>query len=394
MDESNNKQSHHFSFAGEGFEYFKIWIVNILLSIITLGIYSAWATVRTKRYFYSNTFLDDSTFDYHATGWSILKGRIIAVVVFLIYILTVQVSPLASGVFPLILMLVLPLIIWSALRFNARMSSYRNIKFDFIGSCFDIYKYVLLIPAIPVIIGLTVGVFGALNQMMYLVGIALFFTVVATFIIIPWTQALFSSYFLNNLQFGQGQFSAKISTAFYYKTYGKAFGIALFGSAMAVGVSFLLVTSLGLDVAQVFTPNGLDPATKKEMLFAAAPSFLFLYISLFIVMTVVRSYIQIIINNYTFSQLKLDTIAEFSANYSLWRFMQLQSINILLLVFTSGLAYPWVKVRIANFTVDGLTFITTTDLSEYVDEQKIKRKALGDELGEAFDTNVDVGLTF
>ncbi len=37
-------------FKGNGFEYFQIWIVNIVLTIVTLGIYSAWATVRNKRY--------------------------------------------------------------------------------------------------------------------------------------------------------------------------------------------------------------------------------------------------------------------------------------------------------------------------------------------------------
>ncbi len=45
-------------FRGDGMEYFKIWIVNVLLTILTLGIYSAWATVRNNRYFYSNMFLD------------------------------------------------------------------------------------------------------------------------------------------------------------------------------------------------------------------------------------------------------------------------------------------------------------------------------------------------
>ena len=42
-----------FEFRGDGAEYFKIWIVNILLTIVTLGIYSAWAKVRNNRYFYS-----------------------------------------------------------------------------------------------------------------------------------------------------------------------------------------------------------------------------------------------------------------------------------------------------------------------------------------------------
>jgi hypothetical protein len=39
-------------FTGTAGEYFGIWIVNILLTIVTVGFYSAWAKVRRKRYFY------------------------------------------------------------------------------------------------------------------------------------------------------------------------------------------------------------------------------------------------------------------------------------------------------------------------------------------------------
>jgi hypothetical protein len=47
-----------FQFTGRAGEFFKIWIVNVLLTIVTLGIYSAWAKVRTTGYFYSHTRLD------------------------------------------------------------------------------------------------------------------------------------------------------------------------------------------------------------------------------------------------------------------------------------------------------------------------------------------------
>ncbi|HEY1043658.1 MAG TPA: DUF898 family protein, partial [Telluria sp.] len=48
-------------FTGSGSEYFRIWIVNILLSIVTLGIYSAWAKVKANKYLYSCTRLNGSS---------------------------------------------------------------------------------------------------------------------------------------------------------------------------------------------------------------------------------------------------------------------------------------------------------------------------------------------
>ena len=38
-------------FKGKAAEYFGIWIVNLLLTVITIGIYGAWAKVRKKKYF-------------------------------------------------------------------------------------------------------------------------------------------------------------------------------------------------------------------------------------------------------------------------------------------------------------------------------------------------------
>ncbi|MGB0697285.1 MAG: DUF898 family protein [Rhodospirillaceae bacterium] len=66
-------------FTGTGEEYFRIWIVNTLLTLATLGIYSAWAKVRRLRYFYGNTYIERFGFDYHARPIDILKGRLIVV---------------------------------------------------------------------------------------------------------------------------------------------------------------------------------------------------------------------------------------------------------------------------------------------------------------------------
>jgi len=60
------KQVGRFQFTGTSGEYFRIWIANLLLSIVTVGIYSAWAKVRTNRYMYGNTLLDGMPFRYDA----------------------------------------------------------------------------------------------------------------------------------------------------------------------------------------------------------------------------------------------------------------------------------------------------------------------------------------
>src|SRR5262245_52514343 len=76
-----------FQFSASGGEYFRIWIVNLLLTIVTLGIYSAWAKVRRLRYFYGSTQIAGSSFEYHGRPLQILKGRLIAAALLIPYFL-------------------------------------------------------------------------------------------------------------------------------------------------------------------------------------------------------------------------------------------------------------------------------------------------------------------
>ncbi|MEM7149596.1 MAG: DUF898 family protein, partial [Pseudomonadota bacterium] len=129
--ESNQTPSSIFSgkvqFSGKSGEFFGIWSVNILLSIITLGIYSAWAKVRTYRYFYGHTRIDGHSFDYLATPIQILKGRILAVIVFLIYTILSSLAPAIGLLFAIGFLFLLPWIINQGLRFNMRMTRHRNV---------------------------------------------------------------------------------------------------------------------------------------------------------------------------------------------------------------------------------------------------------------------------
>ena len=84
------------SFNGDGKEFFGIWIVNTLLSIVTLGIYSPWAKVQNTKYLYNNLSIDDHYFDYHAQPIQILKGRLIAILAVIAFALLSTVNEMKA----------------------------------------------------------------------------------------------------------------------------------------------------------------------------------------------------------------------------------------------------------------------------------------------------------
>jgi uncharacterized membrane protein YjgN (DUF898 family) len=121
-------------FRGEAREYFRIWIVNLFLTLLTFGVFSAWAKVRRKRYFYSHTLLDGTSFEYRGRPIPILKGRVLAVLALALwfvatnYVVELLVPVLVLGA------LAAPWVLVRSLSFNARATAFRNITFDFRGT--------------------------------------------------------------------------------------------------------------------------------------------------------------------------------------------------------------------------------------------------------------------
>ena len=60
------------AFTGRAGDYFRIWIVNLLLTLVTMGLWSPWAKVRKRRYFYGHSWLANANFEYH--GNPVLAG--------------------------------------------------------------------------------------------------------------------------------------------------------------------------------------------------------------------------------------------------------------------------------------------------------------------------------
>ena len=122
-----------FEFHGKTGDFFNLWIVNIFLTMFTFGIYSPWAKVRTRRYFYNNTFIMNTPLDYLADPVKILKGRIIALVVLMLYSFAVMLSPVLNTLLTFGLIAIIPWIINKTITFNLYNTSYRNIRFNFNG---------------------------------------------------------------------------------------------------------------------------------------------------------------------------------------------------------------------------------------------------------------------
>ncbi|MDH0864030.1 YjgN family protein [Mitsuaria sp. GD03876] len=121
-------------FTGSGSEYFRIWIVNLLLTIVTATLYWPFAKARRIRYFYANTLVDGHALSFHGDPWKMFRGHVLLMVLTGTYSLAGHFSPLAGLVAFGILALIWPALWRAGLQFRLGNTAWRGLRLGFGGS--------------------------------------------------------------------------------------------------------------------------------------------------------------------------------------------------------------------------------------------------------------------
>ena len=139
-------------FKGEGSAFFGISIVNALLTIVTLGLYYPWAKAKSRRYIYSQTYLQGSPFSFTGTGREMFKGFIIAIGIYagLIGLNKVLSNYGGTGgvilgaiVLLLGLGLLFPFAIHSSMRYRLSRTEWRGIRMGYRGTLGGLYDVMI-----------------------------------------------------------------------------------------------------------------------------------------------------------------------------------------------------------------------------------------------------------
>jgi uncharacterized membrane protein YjgN (DUF898 family) len=148
-----HKPNHFaFEFKGQAGDFFGIWFVNSFLTLLTFGLYSPWAKVRTQQYFYGNTNLAGGSFQFLANPLSLFKTRLIALGLFILFIISQNFTGayLTATVIYIamiaIYLAIAPLLLVMLMSFRLRYSAWRGIAFKFNKDFAGAYR-VYLAPA-------------------------------------------------------------------------------------------------------------------------------------------------------------------------------------------------------------------------------------------------------
>jgi len=340
-----------FVFSGGSFEYFGIWISNLFLTILTLGIYSAWAKVRRLRYFYGNTTVADHSFDFHGSPIAILKGRLLAVAFFVVYNISITVFPSSVFVFLVVFIFLFPWVITRSLRFNARMTSYRNVRFDFHGSYFGALYALIIWPII-----------GFLSL----------------FTLMPFATRATQNYLARNFSYGGRPFKGKlpIGPIYIYFLQTILFFLGLAVLVGAVGYFITITTGLSTEL------NVEDPEQP-----AVGGVFILGYFLLLFVLVIAPIYYSTKVHNLLYNTVVLDERHGFDSRLGPMRMVWIVLTNLLAVALTLGLLYPWTQIRLARYRAANTTLIAGENLDKYTSQVEAD-SATGDAFGDVLDFDI------
>ena len=131
---------HRVTFTGSGGDYFKLWLSNLLLTIVTLGIYTPWARRRRVQYFFRNTEVGPDPLDFTASSRSMVTSFIlVALVYLLIQVMSSQGLSTAVGGVTLLIAAATPWLWRSAVRFRLGNTTWRGLPFVFHATTRETY---------------------------------------------------------------------------------------------------------------------------------------------------------------------------------------------------------------------------------------------------------------
>jgi uncharacterized membrane protein YjgN (DUF898 family) len=366
-------------FTGSGSEYFRIWIVNLLLMLVTLGLYYPWAKVRKRRYFYGNTLVGHHAFDFHGNPKRMLRGYLLTAVLFGLYGASGHFSPLAAFLTVALLVALWPALFRASQQFRMANTSWRGLRFTFTGGLGDAYRAML--PLLLPLLALTAlapqvdddGAIAGGNPVL------LALVMLAAGLLGPTCWWLLKRYQHGHYALGSRQTTMSAGVGSFY-------GIAVQAAGIAAIIGTLGIAVVGgfFSIEAQSTPSATTSAAVAVLTVIGMLGLYALFFCVLHTYSTVRMQNLIWTHTAAVPVLRIDSRLRFGA------LAKLTAKNLLLTVLTLGLYWPFAAIAIARLRLEAVTVQLPEGADGLTATAYAHQDAAGEAAGDLF--GIDVGL--
>jgi len=317
--------------------------------------------------------------------------------IFIAYVVIQHISPVGSLVLIAVLFVAIPWLIWKSMMFSMKMTSFTNVRFSFVGKLskayinFFVYPTLLIVAyvVLAMIIGFLSGILGvALSSIL---GMIIFITFILY--AISFIKKKNTEYIINGSRFGQGVFEANIEVKPLMNIMLKTMGVAVITMIVTSLVLGVLVSmTVGLEALVAMKAGLNNPEQMEAQMAAMLPVIGLVYFALILAMMFVIAYSMTRQRTYIFKNMSLDNKVSFASTLEAKPFALMMVTNFIAIIVTVGLAMPWAKVRLARLILENTQVGAEGGFDEYMTQKHDESSSLGDQIGDAFDVDVGLGL--
>lgn len=338
--------AHPLRFHGHEGQYFRIWIVNILLGIVTLGLYTPWARRRTVQYFYQSTEVADGTLEFTAPIRRMLVGFLLFGGLYLALNLAGNsddwLARTIGNAFLVLAALAAPWLWASAMRFRLRHTRWRGLRLNFAPSFGTLYLASWPLLALPVLFFcFAMSAAGIRAYGPVLTGLLVLATVLLAALCLSLLQYNYSRLLVQDTRIGAQAGRWKVELGPYLRIALQAIGIAVLLGAVIGAVSAMIFAGYTLGVKNLRGSILLGLVLGGGMWFLSiVPAMAWREARTF----------HLVWNNTGVSQL-----ARFRCDLRIGAFVGLRIRNALLNLVTLGLYRPFARIKVYRMKCESVT---------------------------------------
>ena len=338
--------AHPLRFYGHEGQYFRIWIVNVLLGVLTLGLYTPWARRRTVQYFYQSTEVAEGTLEFTAPIKRMLVGFLLFGGLYLALNLAGSsddgLARTVGNVFLALAVLGAPWLWASAMRFRLRHTRWRGLRLNFAPSVRSLYVASWPMLALAVLfVCLSLSAASVRSYGPVLAGLLLLAIALLAALCLALLQDNYSRLLVVDTRIGAQAGRWKVERGPYLRIALQAIGIAVLLGAVIGAVSSIIFAGYTLGV------KNLRGSILLGLVLGGAVWFLAIVPAL--AWREARTF-QLVWNNTGVSQL-----ARFRCKLRTGAFMGLRIRNALLNLVTLGLYRPFARIKVYRMKCESVT---------------------------------------
>lgn len=382
-------------FSGSGGEFFRVWIVNVLLTIVTLGFYTPFARRRTAQYFYSHTLVADSPLEFTAQQRKMVFGFVLLVGLYVAFKLAAETGQDgAVSVFLLAGAALAPYFWASAMRFRLGATRWRGVRLQFAASWGEVYRASWPMFAIALAWIVVAIVFGAFVPDMpaSVKGVPAppaLPKVPAALWLLPLAAAAVTFLCIVRLEFNYK--SLLVSRAFIGGQRGRwkpvyrdflSVWLATLGVFIAcvAAVAVLIALIAGGSIAMLAGPRKSGPLFLIVMMLALGLLSIFV---LFLASAPARAYREARMFHLVWNNVGVSHIARFRCELAARTYVLLRVKNMFLTLFTLGFYRPFALVSEYRMKTESVTLHVKGGVDQLAGQLVRQQDGLGDALADA-----------